>query len=95
MYEFQGKLLSEGKASFRLEHQFVDIIDLGQRERKVKKKDNNLNIDNMFREMNEQTKKKKPKIKKVKNWRNENGGGFDHQFFNEHRLDELEKKLNN
>lgn len=91
MYEFQGKTLTEGKG-FKLEHQFVDMIDLGQRERK--KKETNLNVDMMFKEYLESSKKKKNKPKKSKSWRNDCGGGFDHQFFNEQRLDELEKKFN-
>jgi len=70
----------------------VNMIDIGQRERK--KKESNLNIDALFKDALESTKKKSKKtVKKTKSWRNDLGGGFDHQFFNERRLDILEKKL--
>jgi len=85
-------MFADGKSSFKIENQFVDMIDLGQRERK--KKEQSLNIDMMFKDAMEYTKKKKPKGKKIKNWRQDAGGGFDHQFFNEQRLDTLEKKQN-
>lgn len=48
MYEFQGKIFQDGKSTFKIENQFVDMIDLGQRERK--KKEQNLNLDMMFKD---------------------------------------------
>mmetsp|Transcript_523 Transcript_523/g.458 ORF Transcript_523/g.458 Transcript_523/m.458 type:complete len:141 (-) Transcript_523:499-921(-) len=52
MYEFQGKMFQDGKSnSFKIENQFVDMIDLGQRERK--KKEHNLNVDMMFKDVME------------------------------------------
>jgi hypothetical protein len=41
-------MFQDGKSTFKIENQFVDMIDLGQRERK--KKEQNLNLDLMFKD---------------------------------------------
>lgn len=41
-------MFADGKSTFKIENQFVDMIDLGQRERK--KKEQSLNVDMMFKD---------------------------------------------
>ena len=78
----------EGHDYKRKQQTESDFIDIGQRERKQLSYD----IDKYYREaLNMPTVPVKEK-KKLKGWRASANGGYDHQFFDNDRLDSLEEK---
>ena len=88
LYEFEGEdyKKKQGIAVAPAE----EFIDIGQRERRVQSYD----VEKYYRDaLNIATSSKEKK--KLRGWRLVANGGYDHQFFENDKLDELEEKEQN
>jgi len=87
LYEFEGEDYKKNKnqaANIKVQDDFIEI---GQRERKIQ----NYDVEKYYREaLNIPTSTKEKK--KLKGWKAIANGGFDHQFFDNDKLDELDEK---
>ncbi|CDW88930.1 probable global transcription activator snf2l1 isoform 2 [Stylonychia lemnae] len=87
LYTFEGQDYKKKQVP---QAQEIDFIDIGQRERKQLSYD----IDKYYREALNQPTQTKEK-KKLKGWKAQANGGYDHQFFDSDKLNALEEKENN
>jgi len=84
LYTFEGTDFKNAQNKERIKIE-DSLIDIGQRERKQQ----NYDIDNYYRKAFNTNGPLQPgkEKKKLKGWRSQANGGYDHQFFDFKRLD--------